>query len=377
MKIAHISILSFLSSGILKAAKGKSRIARENNLDIDFYFISVEENFTIDNLFAIGVLRKKMPFFLRKIILRIFKFSYIKKNVPLERYDAIVLRYPLMDGFGSIRFGKDYGYKLFSEHHTDEISELYSIGRLLDSMRAYLEKKYAGVFLSNVRGIIGVTNEITVLELTRTGKKISSKTIANGIDLDGIKKVGFKSFDGVHLSLVFVASQFFSWHGLEKFLKILFEYKGDVHISLKLIGQLSSSQRELINNAKKDNLEITASGKIPGENLDGHLVNANLAISSLALSKKGMQEACPLKSREYIARGIPFFYAYKDTDLTGDESFAKRFSEENISVEGILEFAEYISSNRERVERDMKKYVDIISWKNKLIQMKQFVEENL
>lgn len=87
-----------------------------------------------------------------------------------------------------------------------------------------------------------------------------------------------------------------------------------------------------------------------------------------------MKEACPLKSREYIVRGIPFIYAYKDTDLAGDESFAKRFEENNITLEAIIEFAQFTTIHRSKVEEDIKNYTKIVSWENKLRQLKEFIE---
>ncbi len=105
--------------------------------------------------------------------------------------------------------------------------------------------------------------------------------------------------------------------------------------------------------------------------------DAHFAMSSLALSIKNMKEACTLKSREYIVRGIPFVYAYKDTDLNGDEIFAKRFEEDTISLEEMIEFAHFITNHRAEVEEDLRRYTDIVSWKNKLIQMRAFVEGSL
>ena len=39
---------------------------------------------------------------------------------------------------------------------------------------------------------------------------------------------------------------------------------------------------------------------------------------------KANGEACALKSREYIVKGIPFIYAYNDTDINENHSFCLR-----------------------------------------------------
>ena len=53
----------------------------------------------------------------------------------------------------------------------------------------------------------------------------------------------------------------------------------------------------------------------------------SVSFSTLALSRKGMTEACPLKSRTSLAAGIPLIYAYKDPALEGNEPFALRIED--------------------------------------------------
>lgn len=378
MKVAHISIIPAFSPGIFKKIEDKAKISRENNLGIDFYIINPSFESHLENFHAIKVWNEKIPTnFLKKIVFRVFKITYIEKYIPLEKYDAIVLRYPLVDGFGTIKFFKKYGYKLFTEHHSDEISELFSVGRAVDIFRALLEKYFAKKILSNIKGIIGVTDEIRKLELAKIKKQIPSITIANGINPESFSYTGFIPFDGKNLNLIFVASKFLPWHGLEKFLNLLEKYDGNVFIQLKLIGNLSNEQRKKIKQFNNKNVSIVSVGNVYGSDLDYHMKKSNLGISSLALSKNKMQEACPLKSREYIVRGIPFIYAYKDSDLNGDELFAKRFKEDKISLDAIIKFAIFVTSNKNQVEKNMEQYVDIVSWKNKLIKMKQFCKSVL
>jgi len=378
MRISHISIIPEYSPGIFKKIEEKAKISKKEEMGIDFYLINPSVSYTDDNLYVIQVSYGKIPStFLRKSVFRAFKILNLKKYIPLDQYDAIVLRYPLVDGFGTIKFSKQYGHKMFTEHHSDEVSELLAVGRPIDIIRAYLEKKLAAKFLSNIKGIIGVTDEIRKLQLIKAHKKLCSTVIANGINPKNYSYAGFTPFDGKNLKLIFSASQFYPWHGLEKLLKLLKNYQGKAQIHLKLIGRLSKEQKKIIYNIKNPNVNIELVGFINGKYLDLHMKNVNLAISSLALSAKNMKEACTLKSREYIVRGIPFVYAYKDPDLTGEETFAKRFQEDNITIEAIMEFARFITKNKVLVEEELKKYVDIVSLKNKLIMMKNFVKKCL
>lgn len=40
-----------------------------------------------------------------------------------------------------------------------------------------------------------------------------------------------------------------------------------------------------------------------------------MAVSSLALHRDGLNEASPLKTREYLVAGVPVLTAYRDTDF--------------------------------------------------------------
>ena len=45
------------------------------------------------------------------------------------------------------------------------------------------------------------------------------------------------------------------------------------------------------------------------------LASSDVALGTLALHRKGMSEAAPLKVREYLLRGIPVVIGYDDPDL--------------------------------------------------------------
>ena len=48
---------------------------------------------------------------------------------------------------------------------------------------------------------------------------------------------------------------------------------------------------------------------------DGIVVSATVGIGPLALHRKDMHEASPLKTRQYLSLGLPIIQAYRDTDL--------------------------------------------------------------
>jgi hypothetical protein len=58
-----------------------------------------------------------------------------------------------------------------------------------------------------------------------------------------------------------------------------------------------------------------------------------------------MKDACSLKTREYMARGLPFVYAYDDPDLPPDSPFCRKFDNADTPVfaESLISFAEEIT----------------------------------
>ena len=48
----------------------------------------------------------------------------------------------------------------------------------------------------------------------------------------------------------------------------------------------------------------------------------HLGIGSLSLHLYNLNEACPLKTREYLAHGLPVILGYKDTDIAETDDFA-------------------------------------------------------
>lgn len=66
---------------------------------------------------------------------------------------------------------------------------------------------------------------------------------------------------------------------------------------------------------------------VHGEDLAELLARTTVGVGTLALSRKGMTQACPLKSRTVLAAGVPLLYAYDDPALEDDRPFALRVAD--------------------------------------------------
>ena len=105
--------------------------------------------------------------------------------------------------------------------------------------------------------------------------------------------------------LFFIGSPGFAWHGVDK-ISLLARRRCDCHFDA--VG-LSAEQSTSLP------ATMTAHGQLSKDCYIHLLLGADVAVSSLALHRDGLNEASPLKTREYLAAGVPVLTAYRDTDF--------------------------------------------------------------
>lgn len=165
-------------------------------------------------------------------------------------------------------------------------------------------------FLGNAAGLCFVSREMASSP-SFSWYQGRVDVVANSIDC---RDYPFSpSTNNDHANLCFIGSPGQCWHGLDK------------------IGLLSSCFPQwTFHIIGPGRAEFCASGVQPGANLVFHgylsgleskqlLQSMDVGISTLALHRKSMNEASPLKSRQYLAQGLPFISAYEDTDIPGEE----------------------------------------------------------
>jgi hypothetical protein len=376
MKIAYVyyfhgQMLAGPSSKIGEQAKA----AQEAGLDIDFIILHEGFDHVDGNVRYIRIPFTFMGGVLKKIEQTFFKYRLIGKLLDFDRYDGVLLRYPLTDDLTCGPFFHEFGHKIITEHNTHELAELKLAWNQDRSffLRFFLEKANDGPMLSKVAGIIGVTEEIRRLEIEKAGLKPSA-VIANGVNTESVMQTGFVPFDGKNLTLIFTFSEFVPWHGLDRILKGLDQYRGKTAVHLMLIGKISRKYMERINRAIHPPVTVHMPGPLYGSDLDAVFSRATLSISTLGLYRKRMKEACPLKSREYIARGIPFVYAYNDPDIPSLSSFCLKYENNDtpIDIERIIEFSHEIKA-KHRLSGEMRQFArERLDWRVKLRQMYAF-----
>ncbi len=384
MKIAYIFIqgrthligtYEYLNSRAESAAK----------LGLDLHFIVLNDDFDKKMgklLFVKFKLRNPVILFWAR---NFRKYGLIEKSVDLTPYDYLIVRYSLADKSG-ISFAKKY--KVLTEHHTDTLSEMKEyvaektsfLRKIFRLMKLHAERKYAGEMLSNCRGLIAVTDEIRCKGISRIPKEIPSITISNGVELAKIAMTGFVPFDGRTLNIACVTSILFPWGGLDRLLKSLAKYNGSVKINLHVIGPIDE---KLFNQYGYEHVRFYGAQK--GNLLDEIMKKMNIAVSVLALFRKNMAEASALRTRGYLARGLPFFLAYEDADLAQvphDRRFYLSFpnDESLLDIDKIISFAEDMTKRGSEISIYMReyarKYVDISAKTRQLWDFVESIENN-
>ncbi len=241
---------------------------------------------------------------------KLFLFTFIRKSFNLWRLrlgtdfsnvDVIYFRqtpwYPGLGKFLSMA-------PSVAEINTDYDNELKHAMSIKRKFYLYTKR----MVIPNLNGLIAVTDELKGLY---SSYHIPSETVSNGYDYTGIATQGATN-NGTP-NLIFVSSEL-PWHGTTKVFElaaILTQYHFHV------VGPISTGVEE-----KYLNLEnLTLHGVLDFSSLGELYKKMHIGIGSLSLYLYNLTEACPLKTREYLAHGLPVIIGYKDTDFSEQDDF--------------------------------------------------------
>lgn len=207
-----------------------------------------------------------------------------------------------------------------------------------------------------INGFIGVTDEISD-EFKKYNKPVT--TIANSIAVDAnVPPIENRLTDEAQIT--FVGSPGCPWHGVDKFVKmaeLLPEY------TFHLVGpKVDKSLSNLIQHGYQNK-----------EGLHSIYSITDISVGSLALHRNGMNEACPLKVREYLSMGIPVILAYRDKDISSQDFVLELKNEENCIEEAVNSIKQFVGQWKgKRVE--LSRIAPLISTKVKETQRLSFLE---
>ena len=217
------------------------------------------------------------------------------------------------------------------EINTDDVAE-FALGGPLRAVYNTLTRR---LLLGRADALIFVTSELA--ESPRFGGVRGRRVvISNGIDLGA-----YPILDGPRSgppSLVFVGGDGEPWQGVDKV--------------LELAGRRATWRFDVVGGIAKRDVpqNVRLHGVVERGRLLEVLAGADVGLGTLALHRKGMSEASPLKLREYVAVGLPVVYAHADPDIDRLGSFALRIANTATNVaddlDRIVEFVEHARGRR-------------------------------
>lgn len=197
------------------------------------------------------------------------------------------------------------------EINTDDVAEY----PLVAPRRARANRLIRGQLLRRAAGHVYVSRELCDRpSFHRFGRP--SLVLGNGIDLAAVAPAPAPV--NAAPRLVFVGAPRLPWHGLDELIALAAakpKWRFDV------IGPGPAEAPNAPEN-------VVWYGLLTAEAYRHVVASADVGVGTLALYRKRMHEASPLKVREYLALGLPSIIGFDDTDFPGDAPFLLRVPNE-------------------------------------------------
>jgi len=278
-----------------------------------------------------------------------------------RKFDYVIIRHIVFDPF-VLFFGWFVRNRIII-HHAKEFFEIkYYKSGWRGKIAAYIELFTGYLSTRTSAGILGVTNEICEFqkEFKHLPENFPVCFYPNAIAPELVKVIDDNRKTN-EINIGFMAGNFKVWHGLDLILKAISKYKESNSkkiFKLHLIGKISKEYFKKIEeiNSKSKNKIIMNYGVLDMENYQKILSFCDVGLGSLAMHRAKVREGSTLKVREMLGMGLPVYSAHIDTAIPQDFPF---YFNGPISVEKILEYAEYVSSfSRDEIRNRSLKYID-------------------
>jgi hypothetical protein len=357
MKIVYLLIDEDVSkdNGVVKKVQSQTKIWKKMGHRVKIISLrskslkSVIEDTTILSMFS------KKNNSLQNIWQQIQNIKALDNHLSVINPDIIYTRqlkyYP-----GIIKTLKKYAPYIV-EINSDDIEEKKCASKL----RIIINKLTRNIVLSNAKAFVSVSNELMKKDNFSKFEK-PFVVIGNGYAFESIMK--YKKEFNQKTELVFIGSPRQSWHGVDK---ILLLAKNLPECILHIIGPSADEVMAMDPNLSKN---IIVHGYLNQDSANKLVVQCDVGISTLALHRNNMNEASPLKSRQYLAQGLPIIIGYEDTDFLDGAAFILNIGnyDNNISdhIDEIKNFINMIKKIKPDIIREQSRTILDYTYKEKL-----------
>lgn len=267
---------------------------------------------------------------------------YLFKRLKTEKYAYVYNRYGLMDPFyyKLLKMLKKRGSKTVVEIPTYPYDKERQPGLAWWLLYA-LDKIYRNRIKKFVDVIATYSEDVEIFG-------IKTIHIYNGIDFEQVSlRQPSNNTDEIHLIGVAGLAK---WHGYDRLLEGMGKYyqsDGKRKIFFHIVGDgpVKSEYKKIVEKYQLQDYCIFEGVKT-GRELDEIYDKCDIGIECLACFRKGLSLFSSIKSREYVAKGMPFIMAGK-SDMFENQNFVLKVPEDEsaINIQDIISFYEHMYKN--------------------------------
>lgn len=237
------------------------------------------------------------------------------------------------------------------------------------------------------RKLKGCIDRIVALSNDKEIFGIPTIHMENGVDLDRMPLKKQNESNGINLCC---AAQFSVWHGIDRLLRGLAEYerscgeKRKVRLYLAGEGPQSAELKKLTETLGLQNVVIFC-GRLTSRQLYEQLFDrCDLGVESLRKFCHSQETVfSTLKSREYLAAGLPFLYEGKVDVFEQEEvdfCFQVPSDETPVNIEELISFYDGLLQNetKEQLSKRIRLYAqDHVSWDKTFANVVQWLKQSV
>ncbi len=202
------------------------------------------------------------------------------------------------------------------ELNTLDLAEL----RLRSPLRWWWARMTRDLALRLASGIVAVSHEIAAdPSVVRLRRPVT--VVPNGVDLEVATPL--PPTGNAQPRLVFVGTPGLPWHGVDRIEELAARFPD---WTFDVVGPKPHELSRGLPN-------VSLHGSVTRAALAPLLARSDVAIGPLALHRKQMQEASPLKVGDYLAAGLPVIGAYRDTRFPDGAPFILRLPNTEGNIE--------------------------------------------
>lgn len=309
------------------------------------------------------------------------RFQLLKNSLKIIKRvqpDFLYLRYPRSDPLYLLflKIVKKLNHRLIilSEIPTYPYDQEYENSKKIkDKLLFILDKATRHNLKNYIDKVVVVTYEGLVFD-------IPSINIHNGVMVKQYQLRDNSSVFNNRVNLIGVANVSF-WHGYDRVIQGLKQYYEStyqdyqIQVLFHIVGATGEilSQLKTLRDCSGLSNSVTFYQPMSGKELDQLFNQCHVAVGDIGSHRKGLKQTSALKAREYVARGIPFFYSTEDPSFSTDFPYSLKepADESPINIQNVVDFARKVHQDSEHPVK-MREYANrYLDWS---VQMEKVVE---